>query len=118
MERVLGISQMFIRCNKPGNVQLIIAKATDDFLIYGIYSAMKNLAERLKQRFKVDIDIIDYKIQFDGCEIAQDETKNITLALARYLERLTSSDVSRAQRKQRKGVYSSANMAGMVPAIV
>ena len=101
MERVHGISQLFIRRDTSGNVQLLIAKVTDDFLLGGTHASMKHFTELLKQRFDVGKVIIDDKIHFDGCEIAQDDVGNITLSMTRYLERLIPIELSRTRRKQR-----------------
>lgn len=101
MEIVFGVSQLFVKRNTCEDIQLLIAKVTDDFLLGGMNSEMENFTEMLRQRFDVGKVIIDNKLHLDGCEIAQSNTGDITMSMNRYLERLVPIELSRARRKQR-----------------
>ena len=101
LERVIGLSQLFLKRDAKGNVILLVAKVTDDFLLGGTKEAMQQFTNLLEKRFEVGKVIIDDMIHFDGCEIRQDEQGNILMSMARYIERLRPIELSRTRRKQR-----------------
>ena len=100
LERVLGVSQLFVKRDKYGRVVLLVAKVTDDFLLGGSIDNMKAFLDNLKQRFIVGKIAVDQKMYFDGCEIAQDADGNIKMSMYRYLERVKLIEISRSRRKE------------------
>ena len=103
-EKVFGISQLFVKHNEHGDIQLIVAKVTDEFLLGGSLCEMCHFTEKLQKRFMVGKVIIDDKLHFDGCEIVQDKIGNVTMSMVRYLERLNPIDLSRSRTKMRKEI--------------
>lgn len=101
LQRVLGISQLFIKRDKQGRICLLIAKVTDDFLLGGSVESMEAFIRDLKKRFIVGKIIVNAKPHFDGCEIEQYADKSIRMSMIRYLERLKPITISRTRRKQR-----------------
>lgn len=101
MERVFGLSQLFFKRNSRGEISLIIAKVTDDFLLETTCEETQAFTELMQKRFKVGKVIINEKLHFNGCEIEQDEPGSITMSMIRYLDRLTPFDISRSRQKMR-----------------
>lgn len=101
LQRVFGISQLFIRRATDGSVVLLVAKVTDDFLLAGSLAEMEAFVDRLKRRFVVGKVVINDKVNFDGCELEQYKDGTIRMSMIRYLERLKPITMSRARRKQR-----------------
>lgn len=110
LERVLGISQLFVKRDETGRIILLIAKVTDDFLLGGSVEEMKVFLDPLKQRFIVGKIVVDQKIHFDGCEIIQDVVGNIKMSMHRYLERVKPIEVSRSRRKERDAPVTSSEL--------
>ena len=79
MQRVLGLSQLFAKRDSNDNISLLIAKATDDFLLGGSVQEMEHFFEELRRRFVVGKIVIDSKIHFDGCEIEQEPAGSIKI---------------------------------------
>ena len=81
LERVLGISQLFIQRDARGAIKLLIAKVTDEFLLGDLLGGsqrdMQIFIDKLKRRFEVWKVIRDDKIHFDGCEIEQEDNNDI-----------------------------------------
>lgn len=88
MERVIGLSTLFLKSDTNDNVILLVSKVTDDFLLGGTKETIQRFTNLLKERFDVGKIIIDDMIHFDGCEIEQDDQGNILMCMARYIERL------------------------------
>ena len=101
-ERVFAISQLFVRRDECGDIQLKVAKETDDFLLGGTIAEMRLFMEMLQKRFVVGKIIIDDKLHFDGCEIEHNKMGIITMV--RYLERLNQIGLSRSRMKMRREV--------------
>ena len=101
MQKGLGLSQQFYKRNSRGEISLLVAKVTDDFLLGGSCEEMRALTDLLQKRFDVGKVLIDEKLLFNGCEIGQDENGSITMAMHRYLERLASNYISRSRQKMR-----------------
>ena len=102
VERVFGLSQLFVKRDTKGKVILLIAKVTDDFLLGGSTENMRQFTAMLAKRFEVGKVIIDDKIHFDGSEIEQAKEGDITMSMKRYVERLKPIDMSRSRRKMRE----------------
>lgn len=100
MERVTGISQLFLRRRQDGSIAMIMAKVTDDLLFAGTIYDMKDFSRRIGQRFKVSKTIIDQPINFNGCRIVQDTEGNITMDMSSYTSSIRDIDVTRNRRKE------------------
>lgn len=53
MERMYGVSQIFIKPGSDGSVELILVKITDDVMLEGSIDAMKSLVEKIRSRFEI-----------------------------------------------------------------
>ena len=102
IERVFGLSQLFVKRDESGRVSLLIDKVTDDFLLADSPDGMKLFTAILEKRFDVGKVIIDDKIHFDGCKIEQSTEGNITMSMTRYVERLNAIELSCSRRKMRE----------------
>lgn len=102
LERILGLSQLFVRRSEDGSICLLIAKVTYDFLLDGTLEEMQKFIDELQKRFIAGKVVIDQKLHFDGCELEQDSNGDIKMSMIRYLERLKPIMLSRTRRKQRR----------------
>lgn len=93
------LSQLFFKQNLQGQISLIIAKVTNDFLFDGSCRTMRASTDLLKKQLGVGKVLIDEKLQFDGCEIEQNKNGFITMSMNRFLERLKPIDISRSHQK-------------------
>lgn len=100
LETVFGLSQLFLQRDINGNIILLVAKVTDDFLIGGSVADITRFIERMKNEFQVGKTLIDTSFLFDRCEIEQDAIGNITMTMKRYVERLKPIPMSKPRRKQ------------------
>ena len=100
LERIIGLSQIFVERNTTGKVILIVAKVTDDFLIGGLVPAIKSFIYRMKLRFQIGKEVVDQKFLFDGCEIEQYKDESIKMSMHRYIDRINLISISRQRRKQ------------------
>lgn len=100
LQRVCGISQLFVKRDINGSLCLLVAKVTDDFLLGGSVEEMQIFVTELQKRFIVGKVVINQKIHFDGCEITQDGDGSVRMSMIRYLERLKPICLSRARKKQ------------------
>lgn len=65
--RVFGVNQLFILRGDEGQIKVITAKNTDDFLIAGSPPAIETLFEVMKQRFDVGKALLSDNLKFNGC---------------------------------------------------
>lgn len=86
LQRVCGISQLFVKRDTHGSICLLVAKVTDDFLLGGSVGEMQLFVDNLQKRFIVGKIVINQKIHFDGCEITQEGDGSICMSMFRYLE--------------------------------
>lgn len=100
MERVDGISQLFIKRRTDGTIEMMLEKVTDYMLISGDNSTMNRFLKEVSRRFKVRKSIIDAPINFNGTRIEQDEEGNIKMVMKAYMKSINQLDVNRARRKE------------------
>ena len=101
-ERVHGVSQLFVLKNGKGNIRMLCAKVTDDFLISGAKEDIRWFDSQIRTRFKVGKSILDGKMNFNGAVITQSKDGSITLSMEEYMERVKPIDISRERRKQQE----------------
>ena len=100
LERVFGIGQLFVRRNIQGNILLLVAKVTDDFIIGGTIEEIENIIQAMKERFNVGKTISNQPFFFDGCEIRQKPDGSIIMSIMPYLERVSPITLSSTRRKE------------------
>lgn len=110
LERIFGISQLFVKRDRDGYICLLVAKVTDDFLLGGSVEQMQHFVKDLKERFIVGKVLLNSKLHFDGCEIEQYQDRSIRMSMLRYLERLTPISISRTKRKERSDRATEAEV--------
>ena len=111
LERVFGLSQLYVRRNEQGRIAIVVAKVTDDFIIGGKVQSICDFVSEMKKRFEVGKVVIDARFFFNGCEIEQDEEGNVTLSMAGYIKQLKDIALSRARRKQRDEKATEAEIS-------
>ena len=95
LERLFGMSQLYVKCTHDKKICLIVAKVTDDFLPGGSVEAIKEFIEILGKRFMLGKTVIDERLYFDGGEISQDAQGSVTFSMLRYMDRLKPLSISR-----------------------
>lgn len=100
METVTGVSQLFIKRGAEGNIQMIMAKITDDLLFAGSKERMGQFVESIQARFSISKIIVDGPIDFNGCRITQDVHGNITMDMGAYTDSIKQMEITRNRRKE------------------
>lgn len=72
MERVTGVSKLFLKRRRDGRIDLRLEKVTDDLLFAGTKEELDRFVELIYKRFKISKAIIDVQIDFHACMILQD----------------------------------------------
>lgn len=72
LQRVLRVSQLFIKRTKQNEICSFLAKATTDFHLVGNWEEMKMFVDDISRGFVVGKVVLDGKIHFDVCEVVQD----------------------------------------------
>lgn len=118
LERINGVSQLFLKRNNNGDISLLIAKITDDLLMAGRPSEMESFVEMLSKTFKTSKVIIGDEILFNGSRIIQDREGNVTMDMYDYIEQIRSIEIS-MERKNFKDdkatdqeIYEYRRLAG------
>lgn len=75
---VAGMDQLYIHCIGEGKVVLLAAKVTDDIFVAGSLKEITDFSTSISKRFAIRNDIFDDCISFNGFEIHQDSSDNIT----------------------------------------
>lgn len=99
-QRISGISQLFVLRFNDGNIRMLCAKVTDDFLFSGSQKDLHWFDKEIQKRFKVGQSIFNSKINFNGATITQLQEGDITLSMEAYMERVIEIPITRARRKQ------------------
>lgn len=81
LERVFGVSQLYVRRRQDGSVQLILAKVTDDFFVAGQNDDVRSFMNQMKSRFEMRKGIIDDEIMFNGGLITRNESSDLQLSM-------------------------------------
>lgn len=90
MEMVYGVSEMFIRRGRSGELRFILFKITDNILFAGNGEMMKDFTAAIWKGFDIRKSIIDSGMNFNGCKIQQDKEVNITMAMDEYVQRINT----------------------------
>ena len=88
LERLFGISKLYVKRTHDKRFCLIVAKVTDDFLLGGSVEAMEEFIEILRKNFMLGKTVIDERLYFDGGEHSQDAQGSVTFSMRRYIDRL------------------------------
>lgn len=116
--RLFGVSQIYIKRDKNGMIIMIAAKVTDEILLACNISDLNDFAEDISKRYKVRKIIIDDTIQFNGCNIYQDNEGNITMDMSNFLSNIKPISIDKARRKQsdekakKHEIYMYRSLAG------
>jgi len=70
MERICGLSQLYRLRDPKGNICLLVAKVTDDFLFAGTHQALQLFSKHAKDIFEIRNVFFDDKLLFNGAEIS------------------------------------------------
>lgn len=100
MERVYGVSQMFLRRNEESEIIFILVKVTDDILFAGKIDSMNHFVKLIRKRFEISKEIIDQPVNFNGCKIEKDREGSISINMDAYMQNLEGVEVDRVRRKQ------------------
>lgn len=80
-ERVIGLNEMYIKYSKNGQIELILAKITDDMLFAGTVDDKTGLRNAMHAQFGLSNSIIDKAVIYNGFWIEQSEEGEITTSM-------------------------------------
>ncbi len=116
MQRVFGISQIYIVKDHQGTLSLIVAKVTDDFLIAGEIESINHFAKELGNRFEIGKYVVDKPFTFNGCDLSQTSLGTITLSMENYFARIKPIELSRTRKKE-QGEKATDNEVTMLKSL-
>lgn len=73
--RVMGMKQLYIKYFKDANINLILAKVTEEMLVAGSVETMTNLRVAMHNRFEASKSISDEPVIHKRCRKGQKEQK-------------------------------------------
>ena len=100
LQRVIGITQLYRKRDANGEMVLLVAKVTDDFLMSGTQAAVTWFKEAISARFEISKFLFDTKMFFNGACIDRDVQGNITLSMESYCRKIAPISISRQRRRQ------------------
>lgn len=100
MQRVNGISQLYMRRDSKGQINLILAKVTDDILIAGNVDEIQQFIQLISQRFKISKSITNKPINFNGCQISQRADGSISMSMKEYLDSVNAIQLGKNRRSE------------------
>lgn len=89
-----GISQIFLKEGKDGNITLIIAKITDVLLMAGHSLEMEEFVEQTSKEFNTSKVVVGTEAVFNGSRILQDQDGNVTMDMRDYVEGIDPIDIA------------------------
>lgn len=96
---MLGISLLFIQREPACCISLIITKVTNEFLIGGPPKYIDEYIRCNKKQFNLGKIVTKSNFYFNGFEIFQSTSRDITLSIQRYTSILAPIPVSRTRTK-------------------
>ena len=94
------LQQLFVKKDIQGNIELVIAKVVDDFLIAGSKDAIETLHQAIGKRFTVRMFLMGKDLIFSRLNIFQEKDGSVLLNMEEYMTKLTKIDISRERKKQ------------------
>eukprot|EP00177_Eucheuma_denticulatum_P007832 GFKZ01014258.1.p1 GENE.GFKZ01014258.1~~GFKZ01014258.1.p1 ORF type:complete len:1202 (-),score=97.36 GFKZ01014258.1:1881-5486(-) len=107
MQRVHGLSQLFIRRDKTGGIILLVAKLSDDFLMAGSQSALHEFSDSIHRRFEVGKLVKGPAYQFGGCDIKYHTNGDVSMEMSKYWKRVKPLEISRSRRRMRDAIANA-----------
>ena len=99
VEQVPGMPQLFLIRGVRGDVELIIAKIVDDFLLAVNNSAIHKFHDEISKRFKVGRFIFGENLVFNRLHIHQDLNRSVFLSMEEYMATIMPIGITRDRRK-------------------
>lgn len=75
MKPVRSVSQLFVKRNPDGKIQLLPSQVTDDLLFAGTTQDMEEFVKMIPARVKISKENIDAPNDFNCCTITLDEQR-------------------------------------------
>lgn len=98
MERVFGVPQLFVK-REATRIELLIAKATDEFLVSGKTEDARNFMRELGKAFKVGKVAIGGTFRFISCEVDVGDDV-LKMSLRDFLDRIKKVKIADERRHQ------------------
>lgn len=102
-QRFDGASQLFVRRHQNGNVRMLCAKVTDEFLISRCAKNPTWFDKVTRQRFIVGKNILSGRMNFNCAIVEQNVSGDITLSMEAYMKRSQPISIDRERRKNQEG---------------
>lgn len=98
MNCVSGVDQLFVRRTEVGDIELLIAKFVDDFLISGTRDSISIFLREINLKFKLGSSSVGRQLKFLGCDIDILPDGSIDMGMEPYLKRIRPIQISRERR--------------------
>lgn len=99
LNRVHGVSQLFVKRNEKGKIVLLVAKLSDDFLMAGISNDLMTFTTTMGKRFIIGRVCKGPRYKFGGCEISLQANSDIRLSMDLYGKRVMPIELTRTRRR-------------------
>lgn len=108
LERVPGVRQLFVKRRKDGEITLMISKITDDALVAGTPTNLKEFSAMLSQKYELSKVVLDEQMNFNVCNITKEENGGVTIDMIEYMSRVSPKtlDEGRSKKPQAKATQT------------
>lgn len=96
------LGRIFLKRNASAKITLIAAKNLDEFLISVFKQEVSRFNDRLCKRFQIGLVQRGKCISFNGSEITMEHDAGANISMPKYLEHLSSLNISRNYKRQRR----------------
>lgn len=99
VEKVIGVSQLFLERDQAKKVTLLMAKTTDGFLVSDTPEEFKHFMDELSVRYEVVKIRFGQDFHFNACEVTFNNHGDATLSMGNYMRRLNPIQLSGPRRQ-------------------
>lgn len=100
--KVMGMNQLYIKYFKNGNIDLIIAKVTNDMLVTGSVEATTKVRDAMHDHLQLSKSVIDKPVIYNGCSICQTKTGDNKMSMYECMTRILYVYMSYSRRKSQQ----------------
>lgn len=107
LERLLGISKMFTRCNEKGKKILLVPKRTNDFVVAGTTKDIRQFMNAMGQKFVIGKICKGPRHKFGGCNIVVESNGDIKSSMNEYWKGAMTIAMNKCRKRMRDSKASA-----------
>lgn len=100
LDRVFGVSQVFLRQAGDGKLLFSAVKLTDDLLFTRSRDVINECLRKFKEWFDMKKSIVDVHINFNGGGMSQDHEGNMEMFMKEYTESVNNLYITKERRRE------------------